>query len=616
MTGTAKRDVEWVLDRASDGYVSVDAHGRVDWINSRAAEMLSLSRPDVLDRPVEEAFPELADTGIVDRFQQATESETPSRFRAEFAPTGEYFEMRAYPDEDGGLSVFLRDVTEPRRMGRELALNATIVEAVHDAVIAFDGDGTVTSVNEAAEELLGTDRPELVGAPLGDLSAVTALDDGDAAAFEEAVTAVGEGEESQRRFRVTCDHDAGPRIGEVQIVPLPVDDIGGTVGVIREVTERREHERIVTALHDVSRRLFGADSSDEICAIAVEAAANLLDLGLSGTWLLDEEQNRLEPIAATAQTHDEVGGLPHFAEHEGLIWDAFRSGEPALYEDLREVSGLYNPHTPIRSELIVPIGSHGVLMTGELKPGQFDETDRELAGILAANVEAALDRTDRERLLRRRRSELERERDRLGTVADVLSQDIEQRIEAAREALPAGGEGPAASAEDELATAERLVADVREVAGAASSEPSRTRVSLAAAAADAADRVEGVTVRSLADPTLRVDRSRFVRFLATFLRFAAVRADGAASIHVGLVEGQTGFYVADDGPPLELTERSQVCDPEYAASLDLPGLGPALAAEIAAANGWNLSLARPENDENESSAGARFEVTDVTTLSR
>ena len=657
MTGQREQALERALDRVSDGYVSVDSEWRIDWVNSRAEEMLDRTRDDLVGRPVAEALPGLAETELFDRLHRVAETGEAAELRVEYEPSGGWFEVRAHPSgTDGGLSVYFRDVTEPRRLDRELARTATIVEAVNDGVVTFDGDGTVTSVNQAAEQLLGADRRALVGSSVEELAAATALTADSTAELDAAIDAVRDGAVSERRFRVSCERDDDRRVGDVQLVALPVDDADGTVGVIRDVTERREHERIVTALHDVTRQLFAADSSEEICAIAVEAAADLLDLGLSGAWLLDEERNRLDPVAATAMTHDRVGGLPHFAENEGLIWDAFRSGESALYDDVREASGVYNPDTPIRSEMILPIGSHGVLMTGEMEPGQFDETDRELAEILAANVEAALDRTGRERLLRQRSEELERQRDRLETVASVLSRDIEQRLEAAREALPdSDGRDGTGTPNDALATAERLVTDVREVAGAASGERTRSRVSLAECATDAADRVDGAAVRCLDDATLRVERDRFVRFLATFFRFAAVRSDDTAVAHVGVLEGQSGFYVADDGSPLSGDERARVFDPEYAASLEIPGLGPALADEIATANGWDLSLStasraeeagesedaqswilanedgeRPEraerqlddDDDIESEAretdsrGVQFEISGVTTLSR
>jgi len=647
-----ERTARRALDGVSDAYVAIDERWRIEWANAAAAELADRPRDELLGENADDVLPHDVAAALRETFGGAAASDEPSgpsittpgaddarphdadlEFRVQCDSYGGSYDVRAISRGDG-VSVYVRDVTDSNRLDRELARNATIVEAVHDAVVTFAADGTVTSVNQAAEGLFGADRRELVGTPVDDLAAETTLDADSAATFADAVAAVRDAEADGRRFSVTCDCRDGRRVGDVQLVSLPVDDANGTVGVIRDVTEREEYDRVVTALHDVSQRLFGADDADEICAIAVEAAADLLDLELTGIWLLDEERNRLDPVAATARTHDEIGGLPHFSANEGLIWDAFRSGDAATYDDLREVSGLYNPETPIRSELIVPIGDHGVLMAGELRPEQFDDTDRELAGILASNVEAALDRTDREQLLRRRAEAIERQRDRMETVATVLSRDIERRLSAAREALSASdADGEAADAgglpadaghtpgdavpdrygaAEELATAERLVSDVREVAGAGSAESSRTRVSLSDAAADAAERVDGVAVRAIDDPSMRVDRSRFERFLAALFRFAAGRTESDAVVHVGQLDDRDGFYVADDGPAIPDAERDDAFEPEYAAALSVPGLGPALADEIAAANGWELSLADPENDGR----GVRFEVTGVTTLAR
>jgi len=672
-----ERTARRALDGVSDAYVAIDERWRIEWANAATTEFLDRPREELVGAGAGDVLPGDVAAALRETFGDAAATDAsgaptpqspggdaedrPRDVELEFridcdSPDGS-FDVRAVA-ADGGVSVFIRDVTDSNRLDRELARNATIVEAVHDAVVTFDADGRVTSANQAAEGLFGADRRALIGTTVDDLASETTLDAESAATFADAAVAVREGAAAERRFSVTCEGADGRQVGDVQLVPLPIDGADGTVGVIRDVTEREEYDRVLTALHDVSRRLFGADDPDEICAIAVEAAANLLNLELSGIWLLDEERNRLDPVAATARTHDEIGGLPHFAENEGLIWDVFRSGDAELYGDLREVPGVYNPDTPVRSELIVPIGDCGVLMAGEPRPDQFDDTDLELAGILAANVEAALDRTDREQLLRRRTEELERQRDRMETVAAVLSRDIERRLSAARDALGAAGvtidaggrsadatvdadgqatdagnqptdagnqpadagRSPAsddgvpgrAAAAEELAIAERLVADVREVAGAAGAETARERVSLADAAADAAERVDDVTVRAIDDPSVRVDRRRFVRFLAALLRFAAGRAESEAAVHVGRLDDRDGFYVADDAPPIPEDERADVFDPEYAAALSLPGLGPAMADEIADANGWELTLAPTEGEER----GARFEVTGVTTLSR
>ncbi|SNZ02879.1 Signal transduction histidine kinase [Natronoarchaeum philippinense] len=390
-----------------------------------------------------------------------------------------------------------------------------------------------------------------------------------------------------------------------------------------------EREQLVTALHDISTRLCDADGPEQICATAVETGAELLGLTLTGVWLLDEEYNRLDPVAATADTHEVLGGLPQFAENEGLIWDVFRSGDAELFDDLRDVPGVYNDETPIRSELIVPIGDRGVLMAGALDPGAFDPTDLELASILASNVETALKRTERERTLRRRNETLQRQRERMETVATVLARDIEDRLSAAQDALSApdrraadtdrslGGGGQTAvtddraTAREELDAATRLVADVRELAGAGADGTPRRRVSLADAAVAAADRVDGVAVRVHDEPTLRTDRHRFERCLVALFRFVDAETDRPVSVCVGRLDDRNGFYVGVDSPSLSEDECERVLDPEHAAAASTPGLGPALAAEIAAANGWRLSITTGETSD-----GVRFEVDDVTTISQ
>lgn len=68
----------------------------------------------------------------------------------------------------------------------------------------------------------------------------------------------------------------------------------------------------------------------------------------------------------------------------------FETGELRAYDDLTEVEARYNPESSIRSEILVPLGKYGVLLTGSTSPRQFSETDIDLFRILGATVEAAL----------------------------------------------------------------------------------------------------------------------------------------------------------------------------------------------------------------------------------
>jgi hypothetical protein len=77
---------------------------------------------------------------------------------------------------------------------------------------------------------------------------------------------------------------------------------------------------------------------------------------------------------------------------------------------------VYDPETSVRSELVLPLGSYGVLNASSPRVGAFDGVDVSLGRVLAANVETALERADRLAVRRARRRELERRRDELETL--------------------------------------------------------------------------------------------------------------------------------------------------------------------------------------------------------
>lgn len=472
-----------------------------------------------------------------------------------------------------------------------------VVDAIRDGVVIVGGDDRVHSVNAAVEHALEIDRETVVGAPLGTLFSAGGIAPREAAEVRRAITEV-RADSGAKEVEVTYTDDAGDdRVGTVWLTALA----GGpaVAGIVRDVTERREHERVLSSLHGVTRRLVRADEPREICSIAVHAGSDLLDLPISGVWLADDERCGLEPVAGTAGAHDEFGGLPRFAPGEGLVWDAFESGEIERYGDLREVDGLYNPDTPLRSEIIAPIGEYGVLMTGSFEPHAFDEADIDLFSTLVENTRAALDRAERDRLLRERADRIASQADRLETVATALSTDIDRELEGIEAAFDGNsGEIPP---EERIDRIRELVADVREVAENATDVGRRERVELGAA-------LEAAVTESRADPdrivlenggSLRAAPGRLRSLLESVLDHAAGQVAGAIrTVRAGTIDGdERGFYVATDGGSGD--------QPEEGGELVGNGLDLAVARAIAEAHGWRLST----GDD-------RVRVRGVTTLER
>ncbi|QSW98597.1 PAS domain-containing protein [Haloterrigena alkaliphila] len=617
-----------IVDRVTDAFFALDTDFRFAYLNERAETLLKRSREDLIGRVMWDEFPQTVETQFPDRFHRAMDEQTPVSFEVYHAPLDTWFEARAYPAESG-LSVYMRDITERKVQETTLAQHAAVIEAINDAVVTLDRTREIVTVNGATESALGVDRTELVGEHVETLTQRAGIADDHAVEIGRAITDVDVGNADERTLEVPfTDADGRDRVGEFRFVPIE-DDIATVAGVIRDVTDRQEYERVVTSLHEVTRWLLESDDPEEICAIAVHAGSDLLDLPISGVWLLAEEQGYLDPVAGTAGAHDEFGGLPRFNPGEGLVWDVFESGTVERFDDLRTVDEIYNPDTPIRSEIIAPIGTHGVLMTGSLEAHRFGETDVDLISTLVENTRAALDRADRERVLQERSAELERQTDRLESVANVLSSDLKRQLSTVADALegddPEEWEFPLAedSVEATLDRAERLVDDVREFARNASTVGTRSRIDLESAIDEALERsrLDDDAVVLEDGATLRADADRFVHLLETAFDDAAVRADGAVTIRVGLVgfdesDRSRGFYLLDDAAEIPPTAHDRVLDPatdideDVDGGISTAGLGLALVRAIAEAHEWTLSI---DNGEN---GGTRLEIRDVTTLER
>ena len=127
-----------------------------------------------------------------------------------------------------------------------LRRQALIFENLNDAVVVVDLEGRILDLNPGAEVMFGRSKDEAVGQVPSFL--------GDSELMETAVAAVARdgrwsGEVPLRRT------DGAPRVADLVLVPLKdaAGEILGTVGVLRDVTERKRSEREVTRTLEMLR---------------------------------------------------------------------------------------------------------------------------------------------------------------------------------------------------------------------------------------------------------------------------------------------------------------------------------------------------------------------------
>jgi len=368
----------------------------------------------------------------------------------------------------------------------------------------------------------------------------------------------------------------------------PDGDLIGLIGTGRDISDRKRRERAFERLHDATRELMRATTADEVAAIGSETATDVLDLDMNGIHRYDPDEETLVPVAWADRSADILGGTPPTLPVEGsLAGRVFRRGEIESYADVQEVGDAFNADTPFRSELYVPLGTHGVLIVSSTRPDAFDTTDEALARVLAANIEAALDRVEQ-------RAALRRERDSLDEFASVVSHDLRNplnvavgRLDLARRECDSDFLGDVAEAHERMGTLiDDLLTLAREGERIGDTEP----VALAAVVEKCWETVGAAdaTLRVETDEQIRADPPRVRQLLENLFSNAVDHGGDDVTVTVGDCDG--GFYVADDGPGIPEAERDRVFESGYSTDHDGTGFGLDIVTGVADAHGWEVTV--------------------------
>jgi PAS domain S-box-containing protein len=127
-----------ILESITEAFLLVSPEGRVASVNAAFERLFGTPRDAVLGRDLWEVFPEARGTPVEREVRRAIDRRAPVEFEHHFAPPGRWFLARAYPDAEGGLSVFLDDVTDRKRAEAELADRELryrlVADASHDVI--------------------------------------------------------------------------------------------------------------------------------------------------------------------------------------------------------------------------------------------------------------------------------------------------------------------------------------------------------------------------------------------------------------------------------------------------------------------------------------------------
>jgi PAS domain S-box-containing protein len=300
-----------------------------------------------------------------------------------------------------------------------------IIETIDDGIYVLDENFTITNVNEAVVSMTGYSRAEL----LGSHASLLASDD----LLQQAATLSAEMHNSRRETAtivseiVTKDGEPVPIETRFSLYPF-ADDSYGQLGVVRDISDRKQVEATLRALHRATRELLAVDAKIDVCKLVVDTATDVLDLDGTAIYRIDPDENVLRPTASSNGTGEFARSLPVLAPDGSLPWRVFVEGEAELIGS--GGAGEAATEFPVDSGLCVPLDDHGVFVAATGDRETIDDDTKTLVGLLAASAEDALSRLDREIDVQERDRRLEEQNRRLRQLNQVnaIIREIDQSL--------------------------------------------------------------------------------------------------------------------------------------------------------------------------------------------
>lgn len=244
------------LESITDAFYILDRNWRFTYLNSEAERLLRHTRDEMLGRRPVDFFPDAIDGEVAQRYRQAFRSGEAAHFETYFEPFGQWFEVHAYPSDEG-LAVYFRDITS--RVQSEAELRAVsnrlqnLLEFSPLLITELDCEGRYLMANKAVANLMGRPAGEIVGRHLSEL-----LPPDSARLFLSRIQQV---QASQAPLSVEDLIPVRDQMRTYSTVLFPLLDESGAVasvaGVAQDITEqkaaREERDRLESQLRQAQK---------------------------------------------------------------------------------------------------------------------------------------------------------------------------------------------------------------------------------------------------------------------------------------------------------------------------------------------------------------------------
>ena len=400
--------LEAVLDSVPDCIFIKDKTLRYVFVNKAVCEFFGKPRKEILHRTAYDLYPRktVKDIHRSDRevLERGVSVDRPEVTAPDSKGVVHTLQTRKGPlkNTQGNVThviAIAREITERKRMEEQLRRNEerirAYIEQANDLIFTLDASGKISGVNRATCKATGYTVEELLGK--SPLEFVVPESRG----IAQSVLGKALRGESVERIEVGVLSKDGRRILlEVRGSTLLEDGrIVGSFNIARDVTERKQMEEKLKALHKHSMQLSAAKTLDDVVNYTLDAMEFTLGFDLADFCIVEGERifvkgSRGVPISPSKWP---VGGPGIVAKtaSTGKTLRALDVRKEPAFVDARKVT-LKEEYPPTLSELAVPVLVNGnvvaVLNVESSRLDAFTETDQMLLETLAMHVTSALGR--------------------------------------------------------------------------------------------------------------------------------------------------------------------------------------------------------------------------------
>jgi PAS domain S-box-containing protein len=125
-------DPSLILDRLTDGFLTVDSDWRLCFVNQAVETRTGLTRDELIGQRIWDVLKETAGTEFERELKLAYETQTPRRFEHYYGVWDRWFENRVYPADDG-VSLLITDITGKKQADARLKAEHAITRILAQA---------------------------------------------------------------------------------------------------------------------------------------------------------------------------------------------------------------------------------------------------------------------------------------------------------------------------------------------------------------------------------------------------------------------------------------------------------------------------------------------------